>query len=70
MRPNFAPQCDRPAAFASIDPSTATGKLHFTVIGALAEFERSNISECTLLAMIARAEKPLSIGELIGARRG
>jgi len=57
---------DRGVAFHSlsdgIDTSTAAGQLMFHVVGALAEFERSLISERTKASLAAIKDRGGSIG--------
>jgi DNA invertase Pin-like site-specific DNA recombinase len=46
----------------SIDTTTASGKLFFHIMGALAEFERSLISERTIAGMAAAKRRGVHVG--------
>jgi DNA invertase Pin-like site-specific DNA recombinase len=46
----------------SIDTTTASGKLLFHVMGALAEFERALISERTIAGMAAAKQRGIHVG--------
>jgi len=52
----------------NIDLSTATGKLHFTILSAFAEFERSLISERTKAALSAKKQSGVKLGRPVGAK--
>lgn len=52
----------------NIDFSTATGKLHFTILSAFSEFERSLISERTKAALRAKKLNGAVLGRPSGSR--
>jgi len=52
----------------NIDLSTASGKLHFTILSAFCEFERSLISDRTKAALKAKKENGIRLGRPPGAK--
>ena len=52
----------------NLDLASASGRLHFSILSAFAEFERSLISERTKAALRVKKEKGIRLGRPVGAK--